>query len=115
MNQVSLIGRLGQDPEIRYTEAGTAVTNMSLAVKDIFKNASGERQEYTNWIRLVSWNKGAEIAQQYLRKGDRVAITGALRYRVFEQDGKLCTVLEVVTKSLQLLQSASASVSSSEN
>lgn len=115
MNQVNLIGRLGQDPKVRYTEAGMPVANMSLAVKDVFRNAAGERQEYTNWIRLVSWNKGAEIAQQYLRKGDKVAITGALRYRVFEQDGKSRAVLEVVTKSLQLLQSASVSVSSSED
>lgn len=115
MNQVNLIGRLGQDPEIRYTEAGMTVANMSLAVKDVFRNAAGERQERINWVRLVSWNKGAEIAQQFLHKGDKVAITGALRYRVFEQDGKNRTILEVVTKSLQLLQSASASVSSSEN
>src|SRR5713226_8646647 len=69
VNKVILVGRLGRDPETRYTSGGQAVANFSLATDESFKDRSGERQKRTEWHKIVVWGKQAEIAQQYLKKG----------------------------------------------
>ena len=69
VNKAILVGRLGRDPETRYTSGGQAVANFTLATDETFKDRSGERQKRTEWHRIVLWGKLAEIAQQYLKKG----------------------------------------------
>lgn len=106
MNTVSLIGYLGSDIELRYTASGTPVATLSLAVHEVWKDEQGEKKEHTNWIKAVAWNRLAEIAGEYLHKGDRVAIVGSLRQRTFEDtNGNNRSVLEVIAKNLDLLSS----------
>jgi len=71
VNKVILVGRLGRDPETRYTGGGQAVANFSLATDETYKDRNGERQKRTEWHKIVVWGKQAEIAQQYLKKGSR--------------------------------------------
>ena len=99
MNSVSLIGRLGRDPETRYTGGGKAVTNFTIAVDDGF----GENKT-TSWITVVAWEKTAELAQQYLAKGSQVAVEGRLKQRTWnDKEGAKHTVLEVVANRLDFL------------
>lgn len=75
---IILVGNLGRDPEMRYTPAGQAVTNFSVAVNDNFTNSAGEKVERTIWIRVSTWGKQAEICNQYLKKGRKVLVEGRL-------------------------------------
>lgn len=84
VNKVILIGNLGRDPEIRYTRDGTAVANLNLATSDSWNDAQGQRQERTEWHRVVAWGKLAEIAKEYLGKGRQVYIEGRLQTRSWE-------------------------------
>lgn len=108
LNMVTIIGYLGQDPELRFTQAGIPVANLSVAVTDRFKDSNGEKQEHTNWFRVVAWNKTAEISQEYLHKGDRVALVGSLKSRDYEIDGQKKNVIEIVADSISLIQSATS-------
>ncbi|MCG8374124.1 MAG: single-stranded DNA-binding protein, partial [Balneolales bacterium] len=74
LNKVMLIGRLGQDPEVRYTQSNTAVATLSLATSERYKDGNGEFQEKTEWHRVVAWGRLAEICQQYLHKGSLIYI-----------------------------------------
>lgn len=86
-NEIIVIGRLGQDPEMRYTPSGVAVATFSLAVNRDFKDANGERQ--TDWFRCKAWRKQAETVAQYLRKGRQVLVRGAMQsYSYTGQDGQ---------------------------
>lgn len=97
INAVTLTGRLGQDPEMRYTPAGKATVSASLAV-------SGFSKDKTDWIRLVFWDKAAEILNQYCHKGDQIGVTGRLQVRDWQaQDGTKRTSTEVVVSALTLL------------
>ena len=78
LNKVTLIGRLGQDPEIRYTQSGSAVANATIATNDYWTDKQGEKQERTEWHSLVLWGKLADLAQSYLKKGSQVYIEGQL-------------------------------------
>lgn len=84
VNKVILVGRLGQDPEVRYTQGGTPKANLSIATDEIWKDQSGERQRRTEWHRVVAWSKLAEICGQYLNKGRLVYIEGRLQTRSWE-------------------------------
>lgn len=84
VNKVLLIGNLGRDPEVRYTQGGTAVANLNLATTDSWKDAQGQRQEKTEWHKVVAWDKLAEIAKEYLTKGDKVYIEGKLQTRSWD-------------------------------
>ncbi len=84
VNKVILVGRLGQDPEVRYTQGGTAVASLSIATDEIWKDQSGERQRRTEWHRIVAWSKLAEICGQYLSKGRLVYIEGRLQTRSWQ-------------------------------
>ena len=84
VNKVILVGRLGQDPEVRFTQGGTAVANLSIATDETWKDQSGERQQRTEWHRVVAWSKLADICGQYLSKGRLVYIEGRLQTRSWE-------------------------------
>jgi single-strand DNA-binding protein len=99
MNNVQLIGRLGKEPEARTTGGGTSVVNVSLAVSKRIKN--GEDQ--TTWVRLVFWDKLAQVVLQYCRKGSQIAIVGELQARDYLKDGVSRTITEVRVHGLDLL------------
>lgn len=104
VNKVILIGNLGGDPEVRYTPNGAAVANISLATNESWTDRSGERQERTEWHRLVLWSKLAEIAGQYLRKGSKVFVEGRLQTRSWDdQSGQKRYTTEVVVNDMQML------------
>lgn len=84
LNKVMAIGRLGRDPEIRYTRNGTAVANISVAANEKWKGNDGQTHEKTEWIRCVLWGKLAEVASKYLHKGDAVYVEGKLQTRSWE-------------------------------
>ncbi len=98
VNKVILIGNLGQDPEVKYMPSGNAVTNISVATSDQWTDKqTGQKQERTEWHRVVMFGKIAEIAGQYLRKGSKIYIEGALRTRKWQgQDGQDRYTTEVV-------------------
>ena len=81
VNKVILVGHLGRDPELRYTPSGAAVANFTLATNDAWTDKSGEKQERTEWHRMVVWGKQAEIVGEYLTKGKQVFIEGSLQTR----------------------------------
>lgn len=88
VNKVILIGNLGRDPEVRYAPSGSAICNVTIATSRNWKDkASGERQEETEWHRVVFYDRLAEIAGEYLRKGSQVYIEGKLQTREWEKDG----------------------------
>jgi|TARA_B100000745_G_scaffold161006_2_gene105324 single-strand DNA-binding protein len=107
INKVILIGNLGQDPEVRFTPSGTAVANLNLATSDTWMDRqSGQRQERTEWHRVVLFNKTAEIAQQYLKKGSKVYIEGRLQTRKWQdQNGQDRYSTEIVANDMQMLDS----------
>ena len=104
VNKVILVGRLGQDPELKYTPSGTAFCNFSLATNDYWMDkATGTKQEKTEWHRVVVWGKTAERANQYLKKGREVYIEGKLQTRSWEQEGTKKYITEVVALGLTFL------------
>ena len=107
VNKVILIGNLGADPEVRYTPDGAPVANFNLATSESWNDrSSGEKQERTEWHRLVVWRKLAEIAGKYLKKGSKIYIEGKLQTRSWEdQSGQKRYTTEVVVNELQMLDS----------
>lgn len=106
LNKAMLIGRLGQDPEVRYTQSNTAVANFSLATNERFKDRNGEFQERTEWHRIVAWGRTAEICQEYLKKGSLVYIEGPIQTREWEdKDGQKKYTTEVKALIMQMLDS----------
>ena len=96
INKVILIGNLGRDPEVRYTQGGNAVANLNLATNEVWTDKSGQRQERTEWHRVVVWGKQAEIAKEYLAKGRQIYVEGALQTRQWEdKDGQKRYTTEV--------------------
>lgn len=109
VNKVILIGNCGADPETRYSTSGSAITNVRLATSDQWRDKqSGEMQERTEWHRVVFFNRLAEIAGEYLRKGSKVYIEGSLRTRQWQdQNGQNRYSTEVVAGEMQMLDSRS--------
>lgn len=106
LNKAMLIGRLGQDPEVRYTQSNTAVANFSLATNERYKDRNGEFQERTEWHRIVAWGRTAEICQQYLKKGSLIYIEGPIQTREWEdKDGQKKYTTEVKALTMQMLDS----------
>ncbi len=104
VNKVILIGNLGADPTVRFTSGGTAVANFNIATSERFTDKSGERQERTEWHRIVAFARLAEIAQQYLKKGERVYVEGRLQTRQWEdQQGQKRYTTEIVANNMQML------------
>ncbi len=111
VNKAILVGRLGRDPETRYTSGGQAVANFTLATDETFKDRAGERQKRTEWHRIVLWGKLAEITQQYLKKGMLVYIEGRIQTRQWEdkRDGQKRTTTEIVANVMRMLTSRAES------
>ena len=114
INKVIIVGNLGQDPEIKYTAGGAAVTTLSIATSDSWKDKdSGMDQERTEWHRVVLWRRLAEVAGEYLKKGSKVYIEGQLQTRKWEQDGQTRYTTEIIARDMQFLDSRGSSDNSS--
>ena len=119
LNKVMLIGNLGADPEVRSTANGTRVANLSVATSRQWNNQAGERQEKTEWHRVVAWNsrvsKLADFAEKYLKKGDRVYVEGRIEYRTWEdRDGNTRYATEINARELIPLSGRAAAGSEPE-
>jgi single-strand DNA-binding protein len=104
VNKVIILGNLGRDPETRYTTGGDAVTNLNIATSEQWKDKSGEKQERTEWHRVVLFGRQAEIAGEYLKKGRSVYIEGRLQTRKYtDKDGVEKYSTEIVADRMQLI------------
>jgi single-strand DNA-binding protein len=103
LNRVQLIGRLGKDPEGRFTPTGKKVTQFSLAVSNRWKNSSGEPQESTEWVNIEAWGRLAEICDEYLHKGSLVYLEGRLRTDRYDDEGQTKYFTKVVALTMQML------------
>jgi len=107
VNKVILLGNLGRDPETRYTTGGDAVTNLNIATSEQWKDKNGEKQERTEWHRVVLFGRQAEVAGEYLKKGRSVYIEGRLQTRKYtDKDGVEKYSTEIVADRMQLIGSA---------
>jgi single-strand DNA-binding protein len=107
VNKVILIGHLGADPEIRYTQGGAPVANLRLATNESWTNKNGQKEERTEWHRVVVWGKLAELAGQYLTKGRQVYVEGRLQTRSWDdKDGQKKYSTEIVGQTIQFLGGA---------
>ena len=104
VNKVFLIGNLGADPEIRYTQNQTAVANLRIATNERWTTAEGEKQEHTEWHRIVAWGRLAEICSEYLVKGRQVFVEGVLRTKSWEdKEGNQRYTTEIRANNIQML------------
>ena len=109
INKVILIGNLGRDPEVRYTQSGKAVANFTVATSESWRDRqTNEMQERTEWHRVVCFDRQGEVAGEYLRKGSKVYIEGRLQTRSWEQDGQTRYTTEIVARDMQMLDSRGA-------
>lgn len=103
-NQVTLIGHLGRDPEVKYTPSGQALARFNLATTERWIDRDGNRQEATQWHSLVAWGKIAELVNAYLKKGSRILAEGKLTYREYEdRNGQKQRLAEIVVRNLVFL------------
>jgi single-strand DNA-binding protein len=110
LSKIILIGNLGKDPEMKYTQQGTPVTSFSVAVGRVLKAADGQQTEQTDWYRVSAWRKLAEFTNEYLRKGSKVYVEGRLSTREWQaQDGQTRTSLEVDASEVIMLDSKAQS------
>ena len=108
LNRVQLIGRLGKDPESKYTPTGKRVTHFSLAVSQRRRTGS-ETKEYTEWVNVEAWGRLGEVSQEYLKKGSLVYLEGRLKTEKYEdEDGDTKYYTKVVTQSIQFLSDSRA-------
>jgi single-strand DNA-binding protein len=104
VNKVILIGNLGKDPEVRFTPSGAAVSNFNIATNESWTDKSGQKQERTEWHRIVVWGKLAELCGEYLKKGRQCYVEGRLQTREWtDKEGKKNYTTEVVAQSVQFL------------
>jgi single-strand DNA-binding protein len=109
INKAILVGRLGKDPEIRYTPDGTMVTSFSVATDEVWKDKSGEKVQKTEWHRIVTYRKLAEICGKYLVKGKLVFIEGKIQTRSWDdKEGKKHYSTEIIANNMQMLDSKGA-------
>jgi single-strand DNA-binding protein len=103
LNRVQLIGRLGKDPESRFTPNGKKVAHFSLAVSNRWKSADGEMKEYTEWVNIEAWGRLGEVCQQYLHKGSLIYLEGRLKTDKYEDKGETKYYTKVVALLMQML------------
>lgn len=103
VNKAIIVGRLGRDPELKYTPNGTAVCSFNVATSEQWKDGSGEKRERTEWHKIVAWKRLAEICGEYLKKGSQVYIEGRLQTRDWEKDGVKRYTTEIVINNMQML------------
>lgn len=110
VNKVILVGNLGADPELRYTQSNTAVCNMRLATNESYKDASGNMVDKTEWHSIVAWARLAEICGEYLKKGSQVYFEGSLQTRQWEdKDGQTRYTTEIKVREMMMLDSRGGS------
>ena len=110
VNKVILLGRLGQDPELKYTPGGAPVCNFSMATTESWTDKSGQKQEKTEWHRIVVWGKLAELCNQYLAKGRQAFVEGRLQTRSWDdKDGNKRYTTEILANTVQFIGGATAS------
>lgn len=105
LNQCNFIGRLGQDPSMRYMPDGKAVANFSIACGSSWKDQSGEKKESTEWVRMSAFGKLAEIIGEHCRKGQQIFVSGRMQTRQWEKDGVKKYTTEVIAERMQMLGS----------
>jgi single-strand DNA-binding protein len=106
LNKATLIGNLGGDPEIRYTQSGTAVANFTIATTERWKDKDGQQQEQTEWHRIVAFSRLGEICGEYLSKGSKVYIEGRIQTRSWDdKDGNKRYTTEIVAREMKMLDS----------
>ena len=118
MNKVTLIGRLGKDPENKVTNSGKTLCTFSIATSEKYKDSSGNKQESTEWHNITAWGKLAEICTQYLKKGSLVAVEGKITYDTYEKEGKKLTSTKIVISNMEMLgskQEANGNRTNTEN
>jgi single-strand DNA-binding protein len=104
MNKVMLIGNLGKDPDMSYTDRGTAVTKFSLAVNRRTKTASGEAKDETEWFNIVAWDKLAETCNNYLKKGQKVFVEGRIQQRKYtDKSGVERNAMDIIINDMEML------------
>jgi single-strand DNA-binding protein len=103
MNNVTILGRITHDLELKYTQSGIAILNFSIAVDRRFKNAAGEKE--TDFIPCTAWRKTAEIITEHFKKGHRIAITGSLQVDTWEKDGHRQSRMKVLAESVDFIES----------
>ena len=104
LNRVQIIGNLGRDPEMRFTQGGTPFTTFSVAVNENWQTRDGEQQEHTEWFRVIAWARLAEIANEYLRQGQRVYVEGSLRSSEWQdREGNTRTSADLRARDLMML------------
>ena len=105
VNKVILLGRLGSDPEVRYTQSGDAVVNLSVATSEQWKDkATGNMKDQTEWHRVGIFGKPAEVAAQYLKKGSQIYVEGKIRYKKYnDKDGVERLSVEILSESFKML------------
>ena len=107
LNKVMIIGNLGKDPEIRYTQSGSAVASFNVATTERFKDKNGQQQDQTEWHRIVAWSRLAEICVEYLHKGSKVYIEGKLQTRKWtDQNGNEKYTTEIIAREMKMLDGA---------
>ncbi len=106
-NNVQLIGRLGQDPQIKNFDEGKKMATFSIAVNDYYYNNNGEKVEDTQWHNVVVWGKKSEVVENYLKKGSEIAVSGKLVNRSYEKDGEKRYVTEIVLSEMMMLDKKS--------
>jgi single-strand DNA-binding protein len=103
LNRVQLIGRLGKDPESKFTPTGKKVTHFSLAVSNHWKDKNGETKESTEWVNIEAWGRLGEVCQEYLKKGSLIFLEGRLKTEKYEDKGETKYYTKVVALTLQFL------------
>ncbi|HLO16992.1 MAG TPA: single-stranded DNA-binding protein [Anaerolineales bacterium] len=101
LNRVQLIGRLGKDPEGKFTPTGKKVTHFSLAISNRWKSKEGDAKEYTEWVNVEAWGRLGEVCQEYLKKGSLVFVEGRLKTDKYEDKGETKFYTKVVTQYTQ--------------
>jgi len=115
LNKIMLIGNLGKDPDLQVTSDGTPFTRFSLAVNRVYKSATGERKEETEWFNIVAWRQLAELCERYLHKGSKVYVEGRLTQRKYtDKQGIERTAVEVTATNVVFLDSPKPVASSQE-
>jgi len=104
LNRVQLIGRLGKDPESKFTPTGKKVAHFSVAISNRWKGKEGETKEYTEWVNVEAWGRLGEVCQDYLKKGSLVFVEGRLKTDRYEDKGELRFYTKVVALSMQMLE-----------
>jgi single-strand DNA-binding protein len=103
LNRIQLIGRLGKDPESKFTPTGKKVTHFSLAVSNRWKDKSGETKESTEWVNIEAWGRLGEVCQEYLKKGSLIFLEGRLKTEKYEDKGEIKYYTKVVALTLEFL------------